>query len=76
MISVKEAAKKAREYFIALSEEQLTHISLEEIELAASEKYWRITLGYTTNDVFTTRYKIFKIDAITGDFLSMKIRTV
>ena len=65
-------------------------LRLEEAELSEDKEHWFITLGFirpvdkTSNylgDLITTRnyereYKIFKIDATTGEVQSMKIREV
>lgn len=49
MIDVKEAAKKAAEYFASLYDpDTYTDLQLEEVELIDDEKYWLITLGYMT----------------------------
>jgi len=63
-------------------------LRLEEAELSEDKKHWFITLGFirpvdkTSNplaDLMATRnyereYKVFKIDATTGEVKSMKIR--
>lgn len=61
---------------------------LEEVELSNDEKYWYITLslqsidtkGVVTFNPFATKqskeYKIFKVDANSGNVISMKIRTL
>ncbi|HEY9298492.1 MAG TPA: hypothetical protein VIQ31_19485 [Phormidium sp.] len=65
-------------------------LRLEEAELSEDKKHWFITLGFirpvdkTSNplaDLIATRnyereYKVFKIDATTGEVQSMKIREV
>jgi hypothetical protein len=79
MIVVKEAVRKAAEYFEDLYHGQFKNVLLEEVEL--SDGYWLVTLGYdVVPDVFSQlsgirrRYKVFKIDGDTGDVMSMKIR--
>lgn len=59
-------------------------IQLEEIEVTDDNKYWNITLSYESSDIPEThtgwlisksrKFKIFKIDAKSGDVRSMKIR--
>lgn len=82
MLDVKEAAQKASEYFAALYADQgVSKVQLEEVELSDDGKYWMITLGYPVQGpLFTVppkrQYKVFKIDANTGEVKSMKIRNV
>jgi len=91
MLSVKEAAAKAAEYFKDFYDSRFGNVMLEEVEqhLEADGKYWYITLGYDVppqdlSELFRSRqgakppreYKIFKIDGSTGEVLSMKIREV
>jgi hypothetical protein len=65
-------------------------LRLEEAELSEDKKHWFITLGFirpvdkTINPVadllairnYEREYKVFKIDATTGEVQSMKIREV
>ncbi len=52
-------------------------ISIEEIELSSDEKYWLITLGHPrTFFVPAKDYKKIKVDAETGEVISMKMRIV
>ncbi|HXL80301.1 MAG TPA: hypothetical protein VN951_05430 [Pyrinomonadaceae bacterium] len=84
MLDVKEAAQRASEYFAGLYENQeLTNVQLEEVEQENHGKYWLITLSYPVpsqpqvaglNLNFKREYKVFKIDAKTGEVKSMKIR--
>ena len=81
MISVKEAAEKAAEYFTALYDDQFTNVLLEEVEQTGH--YWLITLGYDrppTLPQFMRKgpraFKVFKVDGKTGKIVSMKIREV
>lgn len=47
MIDVKEAARRAAEYFTDLYEPSTYNdLQLEEVELRDDEKYWLITLSY------------------------------
>lgn len=85
MITVKEAAEKAAEYFVNLYDNQFTNVLLEEAErkLERTGPYWLITLGYdrpSSLPQFARKgpraFKIFKVDARTGEIVSMKIREV
>ncbi|RPI44117.1 MAG: hypothetical protein EHM46_03250 [Bacteroidetes bacterium] len=82
MIDVKAATEKAREHLKAFYPEA-TKVQLEEVELTNDRAHWLITLSYegTSTSVASSLlvgksmiYKIFKLDAETGDVLSMKIR--
>jgi len=73
-------------------EETFDNVRLEEVELSEDEKYWMITLGYDVfyrtgevQNVFLRdvdlqgrkrEYKLFQINADTGNVESMKIRVV
>jgi hypothetical protein len=81
MISVKEAAERAAEYFTDLYKNQFKNVLLEEVELKGS--YWLITLGYDRPSPlpqFSRKgpraFKVFKVDNETGKVVSMKIREV
>jgi hypothetical protein len=84
MLDVKEAAQKAADYFAGLYAEQgIANVQLEEVELTADDRYWLITLSYPVapelaqlNFNFKRKYKVFTIDAATGEVKSMKIRKV
>ena len=84
MLDVKEAAQRASEYFAGLFADQgVSNVQLEEVELTEDGGYWLITLSYPlipsilpVNIVSKRNYKVFKIDAKTGEVKSMKIRTV
>jgi hypothetical protein len=91
MIEMKDAVKRAfqsLEYLFA--EEGISDPTLEEVELSKNETQWFITLGFNvkketpknflealdTSAKNFRKYKLFKIDAETGKFISMKIRKV
>jgi len=81
MITVKEAAQKAVSYFTDLYANQFRNVLVEEVE--QSDGYWYITLGYDLPSVIAQfggkaprGFKTFKIDAGTGEVVSMKIREV
>jgi hypothetical protein len=81
MISVKEAAEKAAEYFTDLYHNQFTNVLLEEAERTG--RNWLINLGYdrpSNLPQFARKgpraFKVFKVDGETGEVISMKIREV
>ena len=87
MIGIKDAAAKAAEYFKELYGSQFGNVLIEEVEqqLEMDGTYWYITLGYDVPSPSilsqfggkpSRAYKVFKINASTGDVLSMKIREV
>jgi hypothetical protein len=62
--------------------EAISDIRLEEVELAEDESRWLVTLGFSRpadNQFVPTmtqrEYKLFEVDAVTGEVKSMKIRT-
>lgn len=71
-IDAKAAAQRARAYLIAVLP-GVDGIRLEEIEMTTDDQCWLITLSF---DVFPEpkQYKVFKVNAKTGDVVSMKIR--
>jgi hypothetical protein len=85
MLDVKEAARKASEYFAGLySDKEIENVQLEEVEISDDGKYWLITLSYpvfpleisSVQFIGKRKYKLFTIDAETGQVKSMKIREV
>jgi hypothetical protein len=85
MLDVKEAAQRASEYFAGLySEQKISNVQLEEVEISDDGKYWLITLSYPVfpNELAPIqflgkrKYKQFTIDAETGQVKSMKMRNV
>lgn len=86
MIDVREAVNKAVRYFSAIYEGKFSNVLVEEVE--SDDKYWYITLGYDLPPTTATSiieqlrskapraYKLFKLDGINGDVVSMKIREV
>lgn len=81
MLDVKEAAQRASEYFADLFK-GVSDPQLEEVELADDGQEWFITLSYPvrSENPFILgsgrQYKVFRIDARTGEVRSMKIRKV
>jgi hypothetical protein len=86
-LPVSAAANAAADHLKNLSEqglmgEGISAIRLEEVELAGDESRWLVTLGFNrpaNNQFILTgvqrEYKLFEIDALTGEVKSMKIRT-
>lgn len=76
MISVKEAVARAIHYLDELGELMpKSGLRLEETEFDDASGQWLITLSFGPN-LFTNErtYKIFKVEADTGQIKSMKIR--
>jgi hypothetical protein len=83
MIDVKQAADIASQYLLSLfADKNPTNVQLEEVELSEDEKYWLITLSFMEQSPLSPiiprkkSYKLFKINADTGQVQSMKIREV
>lgn len=75
-IAPRDAAVAANEYYTRLTGYE-GDASIEEIELTENGKRWRVTLGLRVMPVVTfgpKMYKLFEVDAYTGEVLSMKIR--
>jgi hypothetical protein len=80
-IAVEEAAKQAMTYLAKLVPHP-ADIRIEEAELSEDERYWLITLSYYVTGagleamLRRKEYKLFRVDASTGEVRSMKIREV
>jgi hypothetical protein len=84
MIDVKEATQKVKAYLVSFFPEA-EKVQLEEVELTDDKSHWYITLSYEgmSHSVASSllvgksvRYKIFKLDAESGEVISMKIRDI
>ncbi len=84
MIDVKEATGKAKEYLTSFFPDA-EKVQLEEVELTDDKTHWFITLSYegVSNSVASSllvgksvRYKLFKLEAESGEVISMKIRDI
>ncbi|GAA4399495.1 hypothetical protein GCM10023187_11430 [Nibrella viscosa] len=86
MLTFKEAAQKALEYYKDIYPD-IDGALIEEIEMDDAQNSWLITLSFPVTEldqVITPflpigkqkerKYKIFKIDAESGKVVSMKIR--
>lgn len=90
MIDVKQAVQAAEVYARSLfPESELRHLRLEEVDRSEDDSRWHITLGWVeptvagNGIVFSAGmrklprvYKLFEIDAETGEVVAMKIRDV
>ena len=84
-LAFNEAANKSFEYLKKIIPDA-ARPELEEVELSDDDKYWFITLSFDGSVApppntfsFLTKsrlYKIFKVDAYTGEIRSMKIRDI
>jgi hypothetical protein len=75
-VDARDAAEIARRYLVDLLGDQY-EVRLEEVEIAEDDKYWLVTLSYSTSPLRSLReYKIFKIEARTGKVLYMRIRSI
>ena len=86
------AAKKYFEEIQDMMGNSINDILLEEVELSENKRLWYVTLGFSRPIVKTERtlfpdsipsaikyereYKIFIVDAVTGEVKSMKIREI
>lgn len=89
-VDVRSAVYTAQNYFQSIQDliGSIEDLRLEEVDLSEDQKFWFVTLGYSRpvdktqnllaeiipSSKFERDYKIFKIDAETGDVKSMKIR--
>jgi hypothetical protein len=90
MIDVQQAVKSAERYARSLyPEAELRHLRLEEVRRSDDGRQWDITLGWVEPHAggnwiaFTATvqrvpriYKLFEVDAETGEVRAMKIRDV
>lgn len=75
-IPVEQAASAAATYLGKLIP-TAAGVRIEETELGADGAAWLITLSYHEGLAFGPRqYKMLRVDALTGEVLSMKIREV
>lgn len=91
-VDVRSAVGAAQKYIASLQDMigRPEDVRLEEAELSEDKQYWLITLGFnrlvdkTSNPLadlvaipnYERDYKVFKINAQTGEVQSMKIRQV
>jgi hypothetical protein len=89
-VSVKSAVKAAISYVKDLyADSNLRDLMLEEVEFSEGANQWLVTVGFSLpetkedamlvipiNRPLSRRYKVIKINAETGEPVSMKIRAV
>jgi len=84
MIDATEASNKAKTYLSSFFPDA-EKVQLEDVELTDDKTHWLITLSYegVSNSVASSllvgkslRYKIFKLEAESGEVISMKIRDI
>jgi len=84
MIDVRQAIDKAKEHLKAFFPDA-ENIQLEEVELSSDKTHWLITLSFegvsasVASSLLVGKsliYKQFKLDAKSGDVISMKIRDI
>ncbi|MFO7932739.1 MAG: hypothetical protein R6U78_01550 [Bacteroidales bacterium] len=84
MINVKTAIDKAKEHLMAFFPEA-ENVQLEEVELTGDKTQWLITFSYegvsasVASSLLVGKsviYKQFKLDAESGEVISMKIRDI
>ncbi len=83
MIPVDQAVAEAVKFFQALSKNGgPQELRVEEVEMSEDGSYWLITLGFTVLPHLPflqqsqREYKLFRVNASTGQVEAMKIRTV
>lgn len=84
MIPVKEAVKRAIIFLGELQESNPPEdITIEEVELSDDGLFWLITISFfpsgssiaaITGQKTYKKYKIFRVDAASGEVISMKMR--
>lgn len=90
MIDIRTAVNAANRYLTSLQDvmgNSLQDVRLEEVELSDDHKFWLVTLGFDTVAKNRTAldmqlrgpqrdYKLFRVNAETGEVEAMKIRKV
>ena len=84
MIPVKEAVKGAMVFLAQLQESNPPEdVTIEEVELSDDGLFWLITISFSpsgssiaaiTGQKTIKKYKIFRVDATSGEVVSMKMR--
>lgn len=88
-IDVKEAVRLAKEFASGLLEsEKISNLGLEAVERSEDGQHWLVTLGFSRSwDAAASRspldqvlpfrsgreYKVFKVDADSGEVLAMQV---
>ena len=84
LLSVKDAVGKARNYLSEVLQVPLSQVLLEEVELSEDQQFWLIAFSYPAPEGSSLQlllggnraYKVVKLHADTGEFVSVKIRTL
>jgi hypothetical protein len=86
MVDIKQAVTVANDFISHLYPEPLPDLALEEVQRSEDDKYWLITLGFSQIKPTASAlqalagsqkgrvYKVIKIDAESGEPVSMLIR--
>ena len=82
-VEVKTAIQNAMRFVADLQDDALMvrSIRVEEVELSDDGSEWLITLSFVPHDEFGDGvdqrvYKLFRVDAASGDVTSMKMRSM
>ncbi len=84
-IEVKKAVQVAKDYLSDIMPVPATEVLLEEVELSDDGRFWLITLSYPTpapspilmlSGRGNREYRVVKLLSETGQFESIKIRTL
>ena len=84
-VDVKTAVRIAAAYFDQLIQRRYSDLGVEEVEKTDDDRFWLVTVGYTVasadlsplaalHNHSTREYKIIKVDAQSGEAVSMKVR--
>ncbi len=78
-IPVQQAVSVALHYFQTLYQQPVGDVAVEEVQKVDNDKYWLITLGYSAQKsafigVGARAYKDIRVNASTGEPVSMKVR--
>ena len=74
-ITPRDAATAASRYYSELTG-SAQKASIEEMELTEDGKSWLVTLGYDISELYIgpKEYRLFRVNAYTGEVTRMKIR--
>ncbi len=83
-VDVKKAVELARGYLSAILPVPASEVLLEEVELSDDQQFWLVTFSYPAPEGSSFQvmlggnraYKVVKLHADTGVFVSVKIRTL
>ncbi len=84
VVDVKKAVELARGYLSDVLQVPTAQLLLEEVELSEDQQFWLITLSYPEPITSPAQlivgqnraYKVVKLHSDTGEFVSVKIRTL